>query len=247
MATRTQARKKVRRFKWSQKGFTLIETLIIVVVMGVLTAIATPSLMSVMDSAKINQTIAEVRGTLQEGQRQAIRNNQPCTVGLFLSDGTKTDDKSNNGNRGIGNGNGTGNKPSGTPSTVTPPSPTVETPSSTSVQTQCPISQEPEVKSGVGLTSNIAKTTSSSDEVAISFGIYGSAEFAVVGTPQSTNAGDPSGKMVAYIPEKQNVQKKCIAISNTLGLTRVGDYAGGITPEEITSGGVCTALDWTTQ
>jgi type II secretory pathway pseudopilin PulG len=234
--TRRQKRKKL-----TQLGFTLLETLIIVVVMGVLTAIATPGLLSMMDGVKINQTITEVRGTLQEGQRQAIRKNQPCIVSLTaLADA----DNSGNGNKnGSGNGTKTGSN-SGTKNGF--PS---DSPASSSLTTleQCPATSDPDVPSGVDVATNISQGTS--DGVAVAFGIYGSAEFSVVGqTIEPTSAPkDPSGKIVAYIPDRSNVQKKCIAISNTLGLTRVGNYTGGVTPEEITRGGVCTALDWTTQ
>jgi type II secretory pathway pseudopilin PulG len=241
-----------KRIRLSQLGFTLLETLIIVVVLGVLTAIAAPNLLSLMDGVKINQTITEVRGTLQEGQRQAIRNNQPCVVSLSLSSsgGESPADNSGKGNNngsengtktGSENGTKTQNGHDGSSSTPSSSAPTIEA--------QCPVASNPEVPSGVDVATNISGTSSTRNDVAIAFGIYGSAEFGVEGqtTETTTGAGDPSGKIVAYIPTRQSVQKKCIAISNTLGLTRVGNYTGGVTPEEITQGGVCTALDWTTQ
>jgi type II secretory pathway pseudopilin PulG len=240
-----QRRKKLR---WSQLGFTLLETLIIVVVMGVLTAIAAPNLLSLMDSVKINQTIAEVRGTLQDGQRQAIRNNQPCIIAISLSN--SNDDDPDNSGSGNKNGNDNGSKTGSDDGTKTghpssSPLPTIPT---TTTETQCPATSSPDIPSGVDVATNISKAGSAGD-VAVTFGIYGSAEFGVVGQTAGTTTapGDPSGKIVAYIPDHQNVQKKCIAISNTLGLTRVGNYTGGVTPEEITQRGVCTALDWTTQ
>jgi type II secretory pathway pseudopilin PulG len=248
-----------KRWKLTQLGFTLLETLIIVVVLGVLTTIAAPSLMSLMDGVKINQTITEVRGTLQEGQRQAIRNNKPCIVSLSFSpsgDGSQDDDDDNSGsdknngsNQGNKNGidNNSGNGHTNPSSPALPPTPpSTPLPITT---TQCPTTTEPEVPSGVDVASNISPAATTRDDVAVTFGIYGSAEFGVVGQMPGTTTGvrDPSGKIVAYIPTRQNVQKKCIAISNTLGLTRVGNYTGGVTPEEITQGGVCTALDWTTQ
>jgi hypothetical protein len=49
------------------------------------------------------------------------------------------------------------------------------------------------------------------------------------------------------VPERQNGKKKCIAISSTLGLTRVGTYVGGTDPNSITQTGVCTALEWNKQ
>jgi type II secretory pathway pseudopilin PulG len=249
VATRVRSRKRSR---WSQQGFTLVETLIIVIVVGVLATIALPSLTSMMDGAKVNQAISGVRSTLQEGQRQAIRNNEPCRVSVSLSDGNGN----RNGNSGNGNAYGNGNGNSGNTNgnktghddnqgQGSSPSPDEgSSPSSNplTVTKQCPASSEPDIDQNVGLESNM-KTSGSSKDVAIAFGVFGSAEFGVVG---GSPTQDSSGKIVAFIPEK-TVKKKCIAISSTLGLTRVGDYSGGVTPEQITQEGVCTALDWTKQ
>lgn len=254
VATRMRSRKSSRG---SQRGFTLIETLIIVIVVGVLATIALPSLTSMMDGAKVNQAISEVRSTLQEGQRQAIRNNEPCMVSVSLSDG-KGNNGNGNGNKGNGNGNanGSGNGNSdntngnenghddnkGQGSSPSPGQGSSPSSNPLTVTKQCPTSSEPDIAPNVGLESNM-KTSSSSKDVAIAFGVYGSAEFGVVG---DSPAQDSSGKIVAFIPEK-TVKKKCLAISSTLGLTRVGNYSGGVTPEQITKEGVCTALDWTKQ
>jgi prepilin-type N-terminal cleavage/methylation domain-containing protein len=228
--------KRRKRLRLSQRGFTLIETLIIVAVLGVLTAIAAPSFLSFMDSVKINQTIAEVRGILQEGQRQAIRSNQPCMVAVSFSNKKKKDMKDKNGNTYGHDKNGKGGSPSYSPAVAL------------STAAKCPSSSDPELPDEIDLATNIA-TEDQQKDVSIVYGIYGSAEFGVVGQTNSSGATpkDPSGKIIAYAPDRENVQKKCIAVSSTLGLTRVGNYTGGIAPEEITKEGVCTALDWTAQ
>jgi prepilin-type N-terminal cleavage/methylation domain-containing protein len=216
-----------QRFRLTQRGFTLIETLIIVVVLAVLTAVTAPSLMGVMDLVRINQTVTDVRGTLQEGQRQAIRSNQPCVVSVsYVKENGKKKKKRRKSDDST--------------------SPSL---SLTSGYAECPSLSEPEVPENVDIATNVASPTGTTDDATVTFGIYGSAEFSVVGAKAgaTTAPKDPSGQIVAYIAERKNVQKKCIAISNTLGLTRVGNYTGGVTPEEITEGGICTALDWTTQ
>jgi hypothetical protein len=58
---------------------------------------------------------------------------------------------------------------------------------------------------------------------------------------------DPSAKIVALIPDNKSVTKRCVAVSSTLGLTRVGTYTGEVSPTAITDEGVCTALDWKEQ
>lgn len=62
------------------QGFTLVEILIALVILGVLSAIAAPSFLSLFNRNKVNDALAQVRGALQEAQRQAIRNSKSCTV-----------------------------------------------------------------------------------------------------------------------------------------------------------------------
>ncbi len=66
----------------NNKGFTLIETLIIVVIIGILSAIAAPSFLSMFNKNKVNNALVQVRGALQEAQREAIRRSRRCQVGL---------------------------------------------------------------------------------------------------------------------------------------------------------------------
>ena len=50
----------------NNKGFSLIEILVIVAIVGILAAIAVPSFASSFDRVKLNQAVVEVRGILQE-------------------------------------------------------------------------------------------------------------------------------------------------------------------------------------
>ena len=216
---------------WTQRGFTLIEMLVIVAAIGILGAIAAPSFATIMDGIKVSQSVASLQSALRDTQRQAIRTSQVCTVQI-----------SSVNSNGNGKGNaytyGQNKNPSNSPS----------------ISGNCLTSGSPSIPSEVELASNLqsavtststSSTTSSS--LSINYGTLGSAQFAVLSAvqpPQLPN--DPSGKIVASV-DNTAVPMKCIAISRTLGLTRAGNYTGSTNPTDITDSGICTALDWTRQ
>jgi prepilin-type N-terminal cleavage/methylation domain-containing protein len=65
-----------------QIGFTLIESLIVLAIVGILLAIGIPSLIAAQNRAKLNQATEMVVAGLQESQREAIRQNKSCTLTL---------------------------------------------------------------------------------------------------------------------------------------------------------------------
>lgn len=64
------------------QGFTLIEILVVIAMIGILSAIAAPSFLSYLNRAKVNGALTQVKGALQEAQREAIRKSRTCTVTL---------------------------------------------------------------------------------------------------------------------------------------------------------------------
>jgi Tfp pilus assembly protein FimT len=72
----------------SNQGFTLLETATIVVVIGILAAISAPSLLGWYNRTKVDSALNEVRGALQQAQREAMRKSETCTV-TFPASGTK--------------------------------------------------------------------------------------------------------------------------------------------------------------
>lgn len=82
-------------------------------------------------------------------------------------------------------------------------------------------------------------------DIPIKFGVLGNPDFSIVN--DGNNPADPSGKIVFFFPDNEQAKKHCIAISNTLGLTRVGTYTGEITPLAITTSGRCIAEKWDQQ
>lgn len=181
----------------NSKGFTLIETLVIVFIMGILSAIAVPSFLALLERAKLNSAVAEVRGALQEAQREAIRKSKPCTVTLNTAE--------------------------------------------RKVTSPCLVTGDRTLPEKVAMVTNISANVITGP-IQLTFGIWGTAEFTVTTsvTPPNTPT-DPSGKIVLYMLNRSTSEKKCVAISNTLGLTRAGTYSGLITAANITDSGICTA------
>jgi prepilin-type N-terminal cleavage/methylation domain-containing protein len=68
------------------QGFTLIESLIIVLVIGILAAIAAPSFLATLNRSRVNDALASVEGALKEAQREAIKRSTNCTVTLDTTD-----------------------------------------------------------------------------------------------------------------------------------------------------------------
>lgn len=64
----------------SNQGFTLIELLIIVVVIGILAAIAAPSFLGFLNRSRVNDALASIEGALKEAQREAMRRSTNCEV-----------------------------------------------------------------------------------------------------------------------------------------------------------------------
>lgn len=201
-----------RRQRW-QQGFTLVEVLVIVAVMGIVGVIALPAFASMMEGMKVNQSVSELQIALQDTQRQAIRKSQACTIQVSPS--------SNSGH--------------GHP------------PSTPSIAGNCLTSGSPKLPSGIKFATNLKPVDTLTPNVSIQYGTQGSAEFSILSAVQPPLLpADPTGKIVTFV-ENPKVEKKCVAVSSTLGLTRMGIYKGSITPAAITDTGICTAMDWTKQ
>jgi Tfp pilus assembly protein FimT len=68
--------------KKNERGFTLMETLSITAIVGILSSITAPHFWTMYKEFEVNQAFNEVRGALQEAQRHAIRKSQTCIVTL---------------------------------------------------------------------------------------------------------------------------------------------------------------------
>lgn len=66
----------------SSSGFTLIEMLVTLAVVGVIAAIASPNFLGLLNRNRVNEATQQVEGALKEAQRQAMRRGQQCTINI---------------------------------------------------------------------------------------------------------------------------------------------------------------------
>ena len=66
----------------TNKGFTLIEILVTAIIIGVISAIAAPNLIGLMNATRVKEGIAQIEGAIKEGQKQAIRLGKRCQVSV---------------------------------------------------------------------------------------------------------------------------------------------------------------------
>lgn len=96
----------------SSQGFTLIEMLVIVAIVGILSAIVAPSFLAYLNRAKVRDALTKAQGALQEAQREAIRKSKTCTIFVFAGNNASlrnSEDLNGNGALNTGedlNGNG---------------------------------------------------------------------------------------------------------------------------------------------
>lgn len=101
----------------SDQGFTLIELLIIVVIVGILTAIAAPSFLALLNRSRIHDALVAVEGALKEAQREAVKRSTSCTI--TLSTNSVTGPCLVTGSRNLKNEIQLATNISGSPATVT--------------------------------------------------------------------------------------------------------------------------------
>jgi type II secretory pathway pseudopilin PulG len=240
------------------------------VIMTVLIAISAPSMLSLVDGLRLAESVSDVRSALMTTQRQAIRETQPCEILLFANSSGRVELSGTclqGGNRQLPErirvvSNIISTRGYDDPTLVASAVPMVPLASRTLIsqasQTQCKgpsCVKSPSVNKGGnpnnggsnnqgignnGGTNNQGSLSTDLPLAKIKFGIMGTAEFKIAGPP---NLDDPTGKIIFYLEDNKAIERRCLAISNTLGLTRTGRYTGEMTREGITSNGVCRASE----
>jgi Tfp pilus assembly protein FimT len=65
---------------FSQKGFTLVEILIIFVLIGIISSIAVPNVFTMMKSYRLKSAVNELASTIQQARMTAISQNANCVL-----------------------------------------------------------------------------------------------------------------------------------------------------------------------
>ena len=66
-------------------GFTLIEMLAVTIMIAVVAAIASPSLIGVLRQNQVNAALEKLNGAIKEVQRQAIRQGRMCRINIDIA------------------------------------------------------------------------------------------------------------------------------------------------------------------
>ena len=73
--------------KKSNKGFTLIEMIATVIIVGIIASIAAPNLLGMLNQTRVKDSLGQVEGAIKEAQKLAVRRGKTCIV-RFTSTGS---------------------------------------------------------------------------------------------------------------------------------------------------------------
>ncbi|WP_052055809.1 Tfp pilus assembly protein FimT/FimU [Myxosarcina sp. GI1] len=68
--------------KARNRGFTLAELLITLIIVGVIAAIAAPNLLGLLNRYRVSAALDKVEGAIKETQRQAMRQGKICRINI---------------------------------------------------------------------------------------------------------------------------------------------------------------------
>ena len=91
------------------RGFTLLEMLAVLTIIGILTAIAVPSVLAIMTRTQLSNSVERVRDTLEISRIQATQKSKQCTIYIpagnqVVSGCLISADSSSSGISGVPNG-----------------------------------------------------------------------------------------------------------------------------------------------
>jgi len=75
----------------NSRGFSLVELLVVITIIGILTALTAPSIVSAMKSNAMNSTTAQVAGLIEQARETAVSQNTYVWVAFSPQDSNNTD------------------------------------------------------------------------------------------------------------------------------------------------------------
>ncbi|MBE9018093.1 type II secretion system protein [Chroococcidiopsidales cyanobacterium LEGE 13417] len=151
----------------NDRGFSMFEIAIVLLIVGILAVIAVPSFISMFNKNSVNDALAKVQGILKEAQREAIRKSKTCTVTIPAEGNDKT------------------------------------------ISSSCNVTGD---RTLTGINIDHEKDT---DPWLITFDFKG-----------RTNDLDNQGKLILTSANNTTSERKCLALSQGLGIIRTGNYIG---------------------
>ena len=74
----------------SDRGFTMIELVVVLLIIGIIAGLATPSLANFFSRNQIDAALSELLGAIKETQNQAMRQGRVCQLDIDTSTNTLT-------------------------------------------------------------------------------------------------------------------------------------------------------------